>query len=464
MTRITKMAWQSHLGWLLLLVTGPAAVGDVSVWRSSEDGRWKLTQGHDLAFTPDSQESTGTPVVVHPETQFQSVLGMGSSFDHASCFNLSRLDDPTRQRVLRLLFDPVEGIGMNLMRLCMGTSDFSGEPWYTYADRPPGETDVALQHFSIERDRAYVLPIIKQALRINPQLKFFASPWSPPAWMKTNGSLLAGRIDRQYFEVYARYFVKFIQAYEAEGIPIYAVTLQNEPDYPNRKYPTCFWSAEEQRDFIRDHVGPQFEAEEIATRIWCWDHNWNKLEFPRTILSDPAAARFVAGTAFHLYEGRPEAQTQLQREFPQKAIYFSEGATFKTPGATQIIRILQNGARSYNSWVFMLDEHRKPNNGPHDASATPIELLDERMIRVNFDYYMYGHFMKFIEREARRIDLELEDTHLSGVAFQNPSGEIVLVIANASGQDALFRVRMHERQFRDSLPPRSLATYRWAAN
>ena len=457
MTFISKATYS-----LLLLVANitPAVGGVVSVWRSSEDGRWSLRQDADLPVT-EAQRQERYQFIIDPTRVYQSVLGFGASFDHASCYNLSRLDNAERQRALELLFDPEHGIGMNLMRVCMGTSDFVGEPWYTYNDLPLGETDKSLRHFSIAKDLEYVLPAIKSAQVINPELKFYASPWSPPAWMKQNRSLLGGRFEPTHYDAYARYFVKFIQAYESHGVTIHAVTLQNEPDYPNEKYPTCYWSAEEQRSFIVDHIGPLFRQEKLSTRIWCWDHNWNNLEFPRKILKDPVASGYVEGTAFHLYEGRVGAQSQLKSEFPEHEVYFTEGSTFKTRGAVEIIQILQNWARSYNFWVFMLDEDRKPNNGPHHASATPLELLKDMTVRINYDYYMYGQFMKFIQPGARRIHSSPTNSKIAGVAFENPDSEIVLVFANTTRQDVPLSVRILEQQFQDNLPRRSVSTYRW---
>jgi glucosylceramidase len=446
---------------LLLSILHLTAADSASVWRSSEDGRWQLTADQAIPWTsPANLEAGQNRVEIDSTRKYQEMLGLGVSFDHASCYNLSQLDPETRADALQRLFHPGLGIGMNLMRVCIGTSDFTGEPWYTYNDLPTGETDPELRRFTIERDRAYVLPVIKAARALNPDLLLYASPWSPPAWMKTNGSLLAGELKREWYEAYARYLLKFIQAYAREGLPIHALTVQNEPNFPNPHYPTCRWTAEAQLVFIRDHLGPLFEREKVTTRIWCWDHNWNLLDFPRTILRDALANRYVDGTAFHLYEGKVDAQSALQLEFPDKSIYFTEGSTFGTRGAVQIIDILRHQARSYNAWVFMLDEHRKPNNGPHDASATPIERLDNNSVRYNFDYYMYGQFMKFIPRGARRLESTgpQQPAHL---AFGKPDGGFVLVLANPANRARRVEVRFRSQALGDRLPPRSVSTYTW---
>jgi glucosylceramidase len=436
----------------------------ITAWRSSEDGRWQLgTDQAPVWRSVSDQGKRATAIRLEPSRAFQSILGLGASFDHASCYNLSRLDPATRAATIERLFHPERGIGMDLMRVCIGTSDFTGEPWYTYHDLAPGETDPDLKRFSIEKDRAYVLPTIQAALRVNPALTLYASPWSPPAWMKSNGSLLAGRLKPECREVYARYLARFVQAYAAEGLPIHALTTQNEPGYPNPKYPTCEWSARDQKTFIRDHLGPQFQREGITTKIWGYDHNWDNLDFPRTLLRDPATAQFLDGTAFHLYGGKVEAQSRLQREFPDKSIYFTEGSTFGTRGAVEIIQILRHDARSYNAWVFLLDEHRKPNNGPHDASATPIELLDNLTVRYNYDYYMYGQFMKFIQRGARRIESTATTAPLANVAFRSEAGRFTLVVANTAAKPEPVVIEVASRAFDDTLPARSVTTYRWTS-
>jgi len=428
---------------------------------SSQEGVRRLSAERPLI--PGPVRPTRLPIIeVDLSKRRQSILGLGASLEHATCENLSKLPLAQREEVVARLVSPTTGIGMNLMRLCIGTSDFVGESYYTYDDLPAGETDPELNRFSIERDRAYVLPTIKLALRQNPDLLFFASPWSPPAWMKTSGKLGTGRVRPGCYAAYALYLLKFIQAYQAEGVPIYAITVQNEPQHQDAAYPTTIWTAEEQRDFIRDHLGPLFERHGVKTLIWCWDHNWNKPGFPRTILSDPRAARYVDGTAFHHYEGKVEAQSAFQREFPDKHIYFTEGSVFGTLGALQLIDILRHDARSYNAWVIMLDEHRRPNRGPHDASATCIELLDDGSVRYNDDYSMQGQFMKFIRRGAIRLESAAPRVRGFGhVAFLNPDGHVVLIAANAGAVASGFAVNAGGRQFETELPAKSVATYVW---
>ena len=445
------------------LLLSAAADGVVQVVLSAQDGSKTLSLEPSLRF--DEAREPHAPIIdLDLSKKAQPILGLGASFDHATCENLSRLSADKREEVIDSLVNPERGIGMNLMRVCIGTSDFVGEPYYTYDDLPEGETDPELAKFSIEKDRAYILPAIKIAQKKNPNLLFFASPWSPPAWMKTSGKLGTGSVKREYYPALAKYLLKFIQAYEAEGIPIYAITVQNEPHMESKDYPTTFWAGEEQRDFIRDHLGPLLKENNVKTLIWCWDHNWNEPDFPRAILSDPQAAQYVDGTAWHLYEGKVDTQSIIQAEFPDKHTYFSEGSVFRAAGAVRLTQILRNWSRSYNSWVIMLDEHRKPNRGPHSASTTCIELLDDGSVRYNFDYYMQGQFMKYIQRDAVRVETSLPDIRtFSNVAFLNPDGRTVLIAANSARKPQPFAVRCGNKMFTAELPAGAVATYMWSA-
>ncbi len=443
------------------IAAAAAGEGAVESWTSSEDGLNRLSPGEPIALRKAPRRVRGDVIVVDPTTTYQRILGLGASLEHATCYNLSRLSPALRDEVIEKLVHPEKGIGMNLMRLCIGASDFIGEPYYSYSDLPEGETDPELKGFSIEKDRAYVLPIIKKVQETNPDLLFFASPWSPPGWMKDSGTMCGGRLKREYYDVYARYLIRYLEAYQAEGVPIHALTLQNEPRMEHPGYPTCLWTGEEQRDFIRDHFGPMLARSPFSPHIWCWDHNWNLLAFPRAVLRDPEAATYVEGTAFHHYEGRVDAQSTLREEFPDKHIYFSEGSTFRTTGAVRIINILRHWSRSYNAWVIMLDEHRKPNNGPHSASATCVELKDDLSVEYRFDYYMYGQFMKFIPRGSLRIESSEAERFFAQVAFKTPDGAIVLVAANAGSADRPFTVRCGDDAFTTVLAPKSVATYRW---
>ncbi|MCP5516984.1 MAG: hypothetical protein H7A45_06965 [Verrucomicrobiales bacterium] len=472
---------RSMAGLVVIMATALAAglraqPSSAGVWVSTSDGRLRLAAQPSLSFGP-SGETSGVRIAVQPEGVRQPVLGLGSSLEPATCWNLSLMEAADRRQVLRRLLDPVEGIGMSLMRICIGTPDFTGDEWYTYDDLPPGATDPELGRFSIERDRRYILPVLREARAVNPDLRFFASPWSPPGWMKTTGSVIGGELKPEWYAAYARYFVRFIQAYAAEGIPVHAVTIQNEPGVDRAKerdpdwfYPSCHWTGEQERDFIRDHLGPTFERHGLGTEIWCYDHNYNVrrqgddpgLGYPRTILSDPAAARYVDGVAFHGYAGRPTGMRMFHEEFPEVPLYFTETSVYGVQGAVQIIEFLRNWAGSYSAWVTILDEHQQPNNGPFDADPTCVIFhSDTRQVSYEFDYFMYGQFMKFIRPGARRIESTPEGGPLPNVAVRNPDGALVLVLANPSARERPFTLVCGDQQARGSALPASVTTLRW---
>ncbi len=431
-------------------------------WTSSENLQTRLTQQPDLHFTPNSPH---LPNAIHIDdtTRFQTILGLGSSLEHSTCYNLSLLPPNQRERILESLVHPTQGIGMNLMRICIGTSDFAPGPFYTYDDMPPGQEDPELKHFSIDRDREYLLPTLKAALKLNPQLRFLASPWTPPPWMKTNGRYGSGSLRKECYPYFAEYLAKFIEAYQQEGIQIHALTLQNEPEFGPEPYPSCLWTAEQQRDFIRDHLGPLFQTRGIKTLVWAFDHNFNNPDFPATILKDPKAAQYVDGSAFHLYEGEPGAMSLLHQQFPDKPVYFTEGSVYGAHGATEIISYFRNWARSYNAWVTMIDHQGQPNvSGFHDCDPTII-VLNRNTLQTEYraDYYIYGQFMKFITPGATRIASSESTGSTSHVAFQNPDDSLLLILANPAKTPRDYSIHWRNLSFNTTLQPKSVATFQW---
>lgn len=476
--RCVKSLVRHLLLWGVALSCGNILGRDaVRVWVTTEDLRLRLAEQAPL--TPGLSKPAGAAVItVDPSRTFQTMLGFGSSLEHSTCSNLFRLPADARERVIERLVDPERGIGMNLMRVCMGTPDFTGEPWYSYNDLPPGETDPELKHFSIAKDRAYILPCLKLALAKNPNLLFFASPWSPPAWMKTTGLLTGGSLKPEWHPAYAQYFVKFIQAYAAEGIPIHAVTVQNEPGLdralekdPKWFYPSCRWSAEQERDFIRDHLGPALRRAALAVKIWTFDHNYNVaatahdhgIQYPLTVLRDLAAARFVDGVAFHGYVGDPTGMSHVHAEFPRVPIHFTEGSVWGIWGAGDLIGRLRNWAVSYNAWVTLLDERGGPNNGPFEAPYAMLSLhSDSGHIEERFEFLNYGHFMKFIRRGAVRVDSTPGTKEFNNVAFRNPDGSLVLVAANTAEQARDFFVQAGPVSFGNIIPAKAVMTCVWS--
>jgi glucosylceramidase len=449
-------------------------------WLTTEDAQHQLAEQPSLVFvTVENQQQLAGAIVVDDSRKFQTILGLGSSLEHSTCFNLSQLPPKRRAEVIERLFDPATGIGINLSRICIGTPDFTPEPWYSYDDA--GKEDLQLTEFSIEKDRRYVLPILKQVQATYPDVLFFASPWSPPGWMKSTGNMIGGRLLPKNYEVYAQYFVRFLQAYRQEGIPIHAVTVQNEPgvdrsqDDPTWHYPSCRYTGEEERDFIKHHLGPALAKAGLTTNIWSYDHNFNTapsfagddpgIAYPRAVLSDAEAARYVAGVAFHGYVGKPAGMSQFLREFPQVPVHFTEGSVFGPEGGRLLIEYLQNGASSYNGWVTILDEAGKPNNGPFSASRTCITLNPQKDdVAYHYDYFQYGHFFRFLRPGGQRIEALGGDKTLAAAAALNPEGQIATVVVNSGNQPRDIVVIWRNLQATTKLPARSVATLCWMAD
>lgn len=464
--------------WLLLATLGVEAGDAVEVWASTQDRRLTLSPVLGVRWVRgQAVPAESVRIAIEPGTSYQTILGMGGSFEHTTCSNLLRLPKRARTEAIARFVHPKKGLGMNLMRLCIGTSDFCGEPWYSYSDLPPGATDPELKGFSIEKDRAYILPVVKEALKLNRNLIYFASPWSPPGWMKTTGNMIGGELKREWYPTYAQYFVKYLQAYAAEGIPIRAVTVQNEPGVDRSKekdpkwfYPSCHWSAEQERDFIRDHLGPALRAAGLKTEIWCYDHNYNEepktdsagLEHPRTVLRDRSAAAFISGVGFHHYEGQPSGMTRFHGEFPAVPLYFTEGSVFSIWGGYDLVERFRNWASSYNAWVMVLDEQGRPNNGPFPSKIAMRRLHSDTLAMEDlFEYFNYGHFMKFVQRGAVRIGSEPSTRELSNVTFRNPDGRLVVIAVNTGDTEREVVLSCDGRQARVMVPAKGLMTARW---
>ncbi len=457
----------------LTLLLSLARAQEIRSWTTTADLNRTLRE--ERLTWAGSEATDVTAITIDPKRTFQPILGLGASFEHTTCSNLARMPAAERDRAIAELVAS-NGAGMNLMRVCIGTSDFCGEDWYSYDDLPPAETDPDLLHFSIGRDRDYILPVLRRARELNPYLLYFASPWSPPGWMKTSGNMIGGELLPKYYGVYAQYFVRFIQAYADEGIPIYAVTVQNEPgvdrskDKPSGQYPSCHWTGEQERDFIRDHLGPALRKAGLKTRIWCYDHNYNAapagdsagLGHARTILRDRNAAAFVDGTAFHHYEGQPSGMSIFHDEFPDKPIHFSEGSVFSIYGGHDLIERLRNWAESYNAWVSILDEAGKPNRGPFPATIAILRFNSKTgKCEKLLEFYNYAHFSKFIQRGARRIESTTGSVELNNIAFLNPDGSIVVILVNTTGSARPVTLRSGGQAVRLEMAAQSIRTLQW---
>lgn len=379
-------------------------------------------------------------VMLDTNRSYQEVDGFGASFTDSSAYLMNQvLDESQLEEAMRKLFHPEEGIGLSVLRNPMGASDYARD-FYSYNDVPPGETDMALAKFTIAHDEQDIIPLTKQAFQINPQLKLMGSPWSPPGWMKTSGSMIGGELIEQYYNVYARYFVKYIEAYAQHGLPIYAITPQNEALYSPGHYPGMLMLPEVQSEFIREHLKPQFVQKGIATKILCYDHNWDKPEYPLHVLE--AAGDAVDGVAWHWYGGPPSAQSDVYLKDPSKEVHFTEGSGGEwipafEPAFSNVMRtgieIMRNYSKSFVLWNMALDE----NNGPFvpgfgKSTCRGILKINQQTKELEYtlDYYALAHFSKCVRPKAVRIEANASDADVRNVAFRNVDGSIAVVLFN----------------------------------
>lgn len=453
----------------------PKAAGTtVDAWLTTSDGSNQLTQQGNLTFASDSQADDASTIDVNEYQQFQQMDGFGAAVTDSSAWLIyTKISTTQRFKLMKSLFDPVNGIGISFVRIPMGASDFSVNGPYSYDDLPLGQTDPTLAKFSIEHDTAYILPVLQQARSLNPALKFMANPWSPPAWMKTNGSMLGvhdgqiGTLISLDYGPLAQYFVKFIQAYEAQGIPIYAITPQNEPLYTPDSYPAMFWSASDESNFIKNNLSPALTKANLHPKIIPYDHNWDNTAYAQTLLSDPATNHDIAGISWHCYAGSPSAMRTIHDQYPTKEAYETECATGASVTPINTIDLLmqsvQNWARTVELWNIALD----PNHGPHTGGCPDclgVVTIDESRGNVTYsnDYYLLGHFSKFVVPGAYHIAANTLGS-LSDVAFKNPDGSKVVVVHNGGSNSSTFKVRWNGAQsFMYTLPAGATVTFKWS--
>jgi len=372
------------------------------------------------------------------------------------------------------LFDPRRGIGLDFLRQPIGASDFS-RSLFSYDSGP---ADPTLSRFSVAHDQDYILPILRQALRLNPQTTVMATPWSAPDWMKTSGSMIGGSVktDDQTLRAYANYLVKFVRAYGKAGVPVSLLSPQNEPEYSPADYPGATMSAADQARFIGDYLGPALRAAGLHTGILAYDHNWDDTTYPSTVLADAQAAKYTAGVAWHCYGGNPDAQSTVHDAFPRKDAYFTECSGSQSANRANtfadsldwqtehlIIGGTRNWAKSVVTWNVALD----PSGGPtmHCTTCTGAVTVDNTSgsVSYNAEYYVLGQASKFVKPGAVRIDSNtFGPGNVEDVAFRNPDGSTALVVLNADATNSrTFSVSAHGRSFSYTLPAKAVATFTW---
>ena len=403
-------------------------------------------------------------VNIYPEIEYQEVKGFGGAFTESAAVTLDKLSSATRERVMKMYFDADDGIGYNLGRVHINSCDFSLGNYTCVA-----EGDQTLESFQIERDKKSVIPMIKEALNYA-DIDLFASPWSPPAYMKTSGRMnRGGRLKREYYALWAEYYRKFIEAYEKEGVKISSVTVQNEPNAA-QTWDSCLYSAEEERDFVRDHLGKKMA--EKGVKILFWDHNRERIiERARVMLSDREAARYVSGIAFHWYSGEDyEELDAFHRLYPDMDIVFSEGCC-KLPKnadgiianaeryAHEIISNFSNYCNSFCDWNLLLDEKGGPNHVGNFHEAPILVNTETDEIYIRDSYYYIAHFSKFIKKGARRIATSKFSDRIEAVSFKNPDGSVVCVVLNRTDCDIDYTLRIFGNLISAKSEAHSIVTY-----
>jgi glucosylceramidase len=470
----------------LLVLAAPGAMAatgsasTVQAWVTTGDQTRLLARDADARFSDAMVKmAADTPVIViDPSTRYQQIAGFGAAITDASAWLIQqRMTAPQREALLRELFGRAEvkgagqGIGLSFTRLTIGASDFS-RSHYSFDDMPAGQSDPELRHFSIDAQRDTVLPAVKAALAINPQLKVMASPWSAPGWMKSNDSVVQGSLKPEAFDAFARYLNRYVDAMKQEGVSISALTLQNEPHFEPKDYPGMRVDPAKRAAFIGGHLGPLLARANPGTAIFDWDHNWDEPDSPAAVLADPQAARFVAGIAWHCYAGNVGVQATLHDKFPDKDTWFTEcsGGRWSPDWAknlqyftkTLVIDTTRGWAKGVLLWNLALDENDSPHlGGCKDCRGVVTIDSKSGAVTRNVEYYALAHASRFVLPGAYRIASSEEEQGLANVAFRNPDASMAVVVANGAAQARTFVVKVGKQSFRYTLPASSVASFTW---
>jgi glucosylceramidase len=445
----------------------------VSVWETTPDQSQLLAAQAGTSFSPGTSTQS-LAITVNPATSYQTMTGFGASFTDSSAWLV--YNSPLRSQIMSKLFSPSQGIGLDFLRQPIGASDFSLST-YSYDDMPSGQADPTLAHFSIAHDDAYIIPILQQALALNPAITVMATPWSPPGWMKTSGSMIGGTLQSGDYQYFANYLVKFLQAYQAAGVPVALISPQNEPEYSPSNYPGSTFTSTQEADFIADNLGPAIQSAGLSTKILDYDHNWNDPSFPETVLGDSAAAQYVSGTAWHCYAGDPSAMSTVEAQYPSYGTYQTEcsGTQASDPADTfadtldwEAQNLLIGSVRNYSSSVVTWNMALDPSGGPsmNCTTCTAVVTVDNSAgtATYNAEYYALGQLSKFVLPGAVRI---ASSTYGSGsiedVAFRNPSGATALLVLNDNSSAQTFGVNEDGQSFSYTLPAGAVATFTWPA-
>ncbi|MEN2434753.1 glycoside hydrolase family 30 beta sandwich domain-containing protein [Weeksellaceae bacterium A-14] len=436
----------------------------IDYWLTSADGHELLQKQASIFF--DGSVKNDQLITINPDARFQTVDGFGFTLTGGSVQVLNKLSSQEKNALLQELFGfGDKDIRINYLRIGIGASDLDAEV-FSYDDLKEGETDPELKKFSMAKSKE-LITILKQILNINPDIKIIATPWSAPVWMKDNGKSIGGSLKPEFYGIYARYFVKYIQEMAKLGIPIDAVTPQNEPLHPGNN-PSMYMSAEQQKIFIRDYLGPEFRKNAIDTKIVVYDHNCNQPEYPISILDDPEARQYIDGSAFHLYEGDISALTTVHNAYPDKNLYFTEQWTGAKGTFAEdliwhtknvIIGSMNNWSKTALEWNLANDEYFRPHTpGGCTECKGAITITENGNIQRNVGYYIIAHASKFIPSNSVRIGVQ-SIPGLDAVAFHTPQGKTVLIILNSTKNEKRFTLAFRQKTASAYLAPETVSTF-----
>jgi glucosylceramidase len=450
-----------------------AAADTVAVWVTTGDKSALLAKQPTLVF--GTRENSNPTISVDGATTYQTMAGFGYTLTGGSALVIDRMPAAARGALLRELFTRDDSsLGISYLRLSIGASDLSAAP-FTYDEVPAGQTDSTLAAFTIDAERADLIPVLKQILAINPDIPLLATPWTAPRWMKDNGAYAGGRLLPASYAAYARYFVKYIAAMKAEGITIAAIAVQNEPLNPDNN-PSMTMTATEQAAFIKDHLGPALRAAGLTTKIFLYDHNADHPEYPLAILGDPAAKTFADGSAFHLYGGTIDALTRVHDAHPDRNVYFTEQYTASNGNfagdlrwhvRNLVVGAPRNWSRTVLEWNLANDERFGPHTSGGCSTCLGAITIDSSSSTVtrNVAYYIIGHLSRFVDPGSVRVASTTtggtKSTSLAHVAFRTPAGRYVLVVLNDGETPQTFDISYKGRRVTHSIPAGAVATYRW---
>ena len=442
--------------------------GKVSVWLTDPANNVLFQpQEQGLAFA--AKEGGQNVITVDEKQRYQKIDGYGWALTGGSAGHLMGMSSTARAALLKELF-AADGnnIGGSYIRLSIGASDLDEEV-FSYDDLPKGQIDTLMQRFGLGHDLKAVIPVMKEILSINPDIKILASPWSPPTWMKTNNDARGGSLKPEYYRAYALYFARYIYDMKKQGITIDAITVQNEPLHPGNT-PSLLMMASDQATFIRDHLGPMFKQFGIRSKIIIYDHNADRPDYPMGILNDPKAKAFIDGSAFHLYAGKIEALSTVHDAHPDKNIYFTEqwvGApgNLKKDIAEHVRNLIIGASRNWSRTVIEWNLSSNPELKPHTDRGGCDRCLgavtiDKDTVTRNPAYYIIAHAAKFVRPGSVRIASN-DDGSLHNVAFKTASGNTVLIVLNDGAAVASFDVSFKKQAFTATLNPGAIATYVW---